>query len=135
MPENCEVCASFYRVDRPLIQGALDHSFVAARYVASCGSTQYQIGDVQYGLTKGPVDISYFTDNLNFTLEGLTFLGQACDARLSQAHSAAATTTMQWISRENNTAVFVFDILVTPLAGRPCGNTADAIQRALDEIL
>ena len=135
VPEACEVCATFFRVDRPLIESAVDHSYVAARYVATCGTVRSLIGDVQYGLSKGIVDTDYFTTNLTGTREGLTLLGQSCGSALIGAHAAAAAVTKQWTEREANSFLFVFDILVTPVGGRPCGNAADDVEGALADFL
>ncbi|MCX6127307.1 MAG: hypothetical protein NTV34_21510 [Proteobacteria bacterium] len=131
VPEACEVCATFYRVDRPLIESALDHSYVAARYVSTCGAVRTLVGDVQYGLSKGAVDTDYFTKNLSGSHEGMTFLGQSCGSALLDAHAAAAAVTRQWTGREANNLIFIFDILVAPVGGRPCGNAADDVQDAL----
>ncbi len=127
LPESCLPCAAFFRVERPLVEDVLDHAYVGARFTDECSQA---LAETEYGLSKGEEDLAHFDGKTE--REGLRLIGSLCGrAELSAAHADAAAVTDYWVDREADPVQYYWDMLVTPVAGRPCGNAADDVEAAL----
>lgn|GEM_PF-2182323 len=123
-------CLEFYHAYRPVAAGLVDHEFIGARWESKQSSAEKLF---VFGLPKGASDLKYFESQLQRQTSGkLVEIGRTCDSKkiLSLLDTAQATS-LELQKPNRNWAYYIVRMAIAPVVGKPCGNSADQIERWL----
>lgn len=123
-------CLDFYHAYRPVAGGVVDHEFIGARWLSKQSTAQKLF---VFGLPKGASDLHFFESQLQRQTSGkLVELGHTCDSGKIAALLEGARETSRQLQKPNqNWAYYIVRMAITPIVGKPCGNSADQIERWL----
>lgn len=123
-------CLDFYHAYRPVAGGVVDHEFIGARWQSKQSNAEKLF---VYGLPKGSSDLNFFESQLQRQTSGkLVELGRTCDtAKIASLLEGARVTSQQLQKPNQNWVYYIVRMAITPVVGKPCGNSADQIERWL----
>ncbi len=123
-------CLDFYHAYRPVAGGIVDHEFIGARWQSKQSIAEKLF---VFGLPKGASDLSFFRSQLERQTSGkLVELGHTCDsAKITALLDGARETSHQLQKPNQNWFYYIVRMAITPVVGKPCGNSADQIERWL----
>lgn len=123
-------CLDFYHAYRPVAAGLVDHEFIGARWQSKQSAAEKLF---VFGLPKGASDLSFFESQLQRQTSGkLIEVGHTCDAAKIAALLEGARATSEQLQKPNKDWVYyIVRMALTPVVGKPCGNSADQIERWL----
>ena len=123
-------CLDFYHAYRPVAAGLVDHEFIGARWQSKQSAAEKLF---VFGLPKGASDLNYFESQLQRQTSGkLVEVGHTCDAVKIAALLEGARATSHELQKPNqNWLYYIVRMAITPIVGKPCGNSADQIERWL----
>lgn len=122
-----ESCLEFFHVRRPIAGGAVDHEFIGVRAERGAQAGEFFV----FGLPKAGSDIHYFEAEWTKAKPTVRSFGTACGDRAGKAWLTAETISERLQRKNQAWLYYIPRMLVTPLAGKPCGNAAAEIKRAI----